>query len=161
MVKDIAERQHLKTLPKISNGGTYASAKRIVESRGFRGLYSGVHLHLARDTLGTGLYFTLYETFKQTFSNKTSGASPWLIAASGGACGLLSWAMIYPIDSAKSIYQKKVLATPPGVPLPKLKYRLFSHRMYRALGVSMARSCLLNAIFFSSYEWGSKAIAEL
>ncbi|KAF3214273.1 hypothetical protein TWF191_009789 [Orbilia oligospora] len=136
---------------KMKGAGTLESAKRIMEARGLRGLYSGFHLHLTRDILGTGLYFTMYETFKRTFSSN-EGTSHLAIAASGGLCGLLSWAIIYPIDSWKSIYQRKVLSTPAGEPLTSLKYPLFHRRMYRGLSVSMARSCLLNAIFFTSYE---------
>ncbi|RVD81209.1 uncharacterized protein DFL_009083 [Arthrobotrys flagrans] len=136
---------------KMKGASTLESAKRIVEARGVRGLYSGFHLHLTRDILGTGLYFTMYETFKRTFSSN-EGTSHLAIAASGGLCGLLSWAIIYPIDSWKSIYQRKVLSTPVGEPLTSLKYPLFHRRMYRGLSVSMARSCLLNAIFFTSYE---------
>ncbi|KAF3936367.1 hypothetical protein ABW19_dt0200017 [Dactylella cylindrospora] len=140
-----------KVYSKLKGAGTFESAKRIVETRGFRGLYSGFHLHLTRDVLGTGIYFMMYETFKRSFSS-AEGTSHVAIAVSGGLCGLISWAMIYPIDSSKSIYQRKILSTPPGEPLTSLKYPLFHRRMYRGLGVSMARSCLLNAIFFSSYE---------
>ncbi|KAJ6264322.1 hypothetical protein Dda_0467 [Drechslerella dactyloides] len=140
-----------KAYSKMKGAGTLESAKRIVDTRGFRGLYSGFHLHLIRDVLGTGFYFTMYETFKRTFSSQ-EGTSHLAIATSGGLCGLLSWAMIYPIDSSKSIYQRKILSTPPGQPVTSLKYPLFHRRMYRGLSVSMARSCLLNAIFFTSYE---------
>jgi hypothetical protein len=33
--------------------------------------------------------------------------------------------------------------------------------MYRGLGVSMTRSCVVNAIFFSSFEFIKKHIKEL
>lgn len=32
--------------------------------------------------------------------------------------------------------------------------------MYRGLGVSMARSCVLNAIFFSSFEFWKKYLGD-
>ncbi|EWC45751.1 hypothetical protein DRE_05088 [Drechslerella stenobrocha 248] len=48
-----------KAYSKMKGAGTLESAKRIVSTRGFRGLYSGFHLHLVRDMLGTGLYFTV------------------------------------------------------------------------------------------------------
>ncbi|KAF3924273.1 hypothetical protein ABW21_db0205591 [Orbilia brochopaga] len=148
---DGKKQDFAKAYSKEKGAGTLESARRIVGTRGFRGLYSGFHLHLIRDVLGTGVYFTMYETFKRTFSSQ-EGTSHLAIATSGGLCGLLSWAMIYPIDSSKSIYQRKILSTPPGQPLTSLKYPLFHPRMYRGLSVSMARSCLLNAIFFTSYE---------
>jgi len=36
-------------------------------------------------------------------------------------------------------------------PPPKIEF--FKRRMYRGLGVSMVRSCAVNAIFFSSFEF--------
>ncbi|TGZ77445.1 mitochondrial carrier [Ascodesmis nigricans] len=132
--------------------GTIQSAKDIIKARGPMGLYSGFHLHLMRDSLGTAMYFTFYEGGK-TLLGSSQGAGPLAIAASGGMCGLLSWVLIYPIDSAKSIYQRDVLTHAPGEPIPKRRITLFSRRMYRGLGVSMTRSCILNSVFFSSYEY--------
>lgn len=39
--------------------GTVQSARQIVKARGFLGLYTGFRYHLTRDTIGTGLYFTV------------------------------------------------------------------------------------------------------
>ncbi|KAG0136570.1 mitochondrial carrier domain-containing protein [Tuber indicum] len=131
--------------------GTFQSAKSIVQNRGIWGLYSGFHLHFIRDTLGTAMYFSFYESGKQLFAS-SSGAGPLAIATSGGLCGLLSWVLVYPIDSAKSIYQRDVLTHRPGEALPKRPFRFFNRRMYRGLGVSMARTCIVNSVFWSTYE---------
>ncbi|KAA8895480.1 mitochondrial carrier domain-containing protein [Sphaerosporella brunnea] len=144
---------------KYKNKGTWQGAKDIVKTRGLLGLYSGFHLHFIRDSLGTAMYFTFYESGKALFSS-TGGPSPLGIAASGGLCGLLSWVLIYPVDSAKSIYQRDVLTHPPGQPLPKRPFRFFNRRMYRGLGVSMTRSCILNSVFFSSYEYIKQRVNE-
>ena len=42
---------------------------------------------------------------------------------------------------------------------PKIQF--FNRRMYRGLGVSMSRSCLINAIFFSAFELMKKQINRL
>lgn len=139
-------------LLKYKNKGTLQSARDIVKARGLMGLYSGFHLHFIRDSLGTAMYFTFYEGGKVLLSSR-EGPTPWTIAASGGICGLLSWMLIYPVDSAKSIYQRDVLTHGPGEQLPKRPFRFFNRRMYRGLGVSMTRSCILNSVFFSSYEY--------
>jgi solute carrier family 25 carnitine/acylcarnitine transporter 20/29 len=34
-------------------------------------------------------------------------------------------------------------------------------RMYRGLGVSMSRSCVVNAIFFTAFEFSKKRINRL
>ncbi|KAL7274418.1 hypothetical protein RUND412_002693, partial [Rhizina undulata] len=69
-------------LGKYQPKGALQSAKNIVKCRGIRGLYSGFHLHFLRDTLGTAMYFTLYESGKQIFGS-SDGAGPVAIAASG------------------------------------------------------------------------------
>lgn len=66
-----------------------------------------------------------------------------------------------PIDSAKSIYQRNSLLRSRGEkvePAPKIEF--FKGHMYRGLGVSMSRSCVVNAIFFSSFEFIKKRIKD-
>ena len=48
-----------------------------------------------------------------------------------------------------------------GEPVKMPKIQFFNPKMYRGLGVSMARSCLLNAIYFSSFESIKKYINKL
>lgn len=67
-----------------------------------------------------------------------------------------------PIDSAKSVYQRNSLLYSRGEkvePPPKIEF--FKRHMYRGLGVSMVRSCVVNAIFFSSFELIKKRIKTL
>jgi hypothetical protein len=118
-----------------------------------------------RDTIGTAIYFMTYESVKQILNSSrrdNTTASPLAVTVSGGLCGVVSWAMIYPIDSAKSIYQRNCLTHQKGdppVPLPRIQW--FNRRMYRGIGVSMSRSCLVNAIFFSAFEFLKKNINAL
>ncbi|KAK9462561.1 mitochondrial carrier domain-containing protein [Lipomyces oligophaga] len=135
--------------------GALQSAKEIVSKRGLLGLYSGFRYHFARDALGTSLYFTVYESSKQLFSmyNPTSDEpGPLVIAISGGLCGVFSWALLFPIDTMKSIVQRDILMRPPGAPATKRNFSVFHPRMYRGLGVSIARTGLVNMTFFSIYE---------
>ncbi|OAA68792.1 mitochondrial carrier protein [Niveomyces insectorum RCEF 264] len=120
--------------------------------------------HRVRDTLGTSLYFMTYESSKQlltTFAGDASHSSPVSVFIAGGLCGIVSWAMIYPIDSAKSIYQRNALLYSKGETVKPVKIEFFQRHMYRGLGVSMTRSCMLNAIFFSSFEFWKKRINAL
>ena len=68
---------------------------------------------------------------------------------------------IYPIDSAKTHYQRNCLTKSKGDPVKMPKIQFFNAKMYRGLGVSMARSCILNAIYFSSFESIKKYINKL
>ncbi|SPJ86854.1 related to carnitine/acylcarnitine translocase [Fusarium torulosum] len=147
------------------NKGTLRTMANIIKHRGIFGLYTGLSLHLLRDTLGTAIYFMVYESGKQ-IGNTVAGDHPnsnkVAVVASGGMCGLVSWAMIYPIDSAKSIYQRNSLLYSKGEkvePAPKIEF--FKRHMYRGLGVSMSRSCVVNAIFFSSFEFIKKHIQQM
>ncbi|CZR53286.1 related to CARNITINE/ACYLCARNITINE TRANSLOCASE [Phialocephala subalpina] len=144
------------------NKGTFKTAKNIVKHRGIAGLYSGFNLHLLRDTLGTAIYFMTYESCKQlltTFRGDSSPTNPVAVVLAGGLCGVASWALIYPIDSAKSIYQRNCLTHCRGEKVEKApKIQFFNKRMYRGLGVSMGRSCVVNSIFFSAFEFIKKQI---
>lgn len=97
--------------------GTFRTAKNIVMHRGISGLYSGFNYHLrklschriwsakpnidialaVRDTIGTAIYFTVYESGKQLsvkFQGSSSPTSPLSVAMAGGLCGLVSWACV-------------------------------------------------------------------
>ncbi|KAF2201980.1 mitochondrial carrier [Delitschia confertaspora ATCC 74209] len=144
------------------NLGTFRTAQNLVRRKGLAGLYSGFHLHLLRDTIGTGIYFVTYESAKQLLANARGGTptTPLAVVVAGGLCGLVSWACIFPIDTAKAMYQRNCLVTGDGkADVPKIQFN--NRRMYRGLGVSMSRSCVVNAIFFSAFEFMKKRINSL
>ncbi|KAJ4306914.1 hypothetical protein N0V88_000286 [Collariella sp. IMI 366227] len=143
------------------NKGTLKTFGNIIKHRGFGGLYTGFRLHLMRDTLGTATYFMTYESSKQlltTFGGDGTHSNPLAVLVAGGLCGIVSWALIYPVDSAKSIYQRNSLMYSKGQTIEPVKIRFFQRNMYRGLGVSMGRSCAVNAVFFSSFEFLKKRI---
>ncbi|KAL2155292.1 hypothetical protein VTH82DRAFT_33 [Thermothelomyces myriococcoides] len=143
------------------NKGTFKTLGNIIKHRGFAGLYTGFRLHLMRDTLGTATYFMTYESSKQlltAFGGDGTHSNPLAVLIAGGLCGIVSWALIYPVDSAKSIYQRNSLMYSKGERVEPVKIRFFQRNMYRGLGVSMGRSCAVNAVFFSSFEFLKKRI---
>ncbi|KAG7285232.1 hypothetical protein NEMBOFW57_009853 [Staphylotrichum longicolle] len=143
------------------NKGTLKTLGNIIKHRGIGGLYTGFRLHLMRDTLGTATYFMTYESSKQlltTFGGDGTHSNPLAVLVAGGLCGIVSWALIYPVDSAKSIYQRNSLMYSKGETVEPVKIRFFQRNMYRGLGVSMGRSCAVNAVFFSSFEFLKKRI---
>lgn len=66
-----------------------------------------------------------------------------------------------PVDSAKSIYQRNSLMYSKGQKVEPVKIEFFKKNMYRGLGVSMGRSCAVNAVFFSSFEFLKKRIKSM
>ncbi|KAG9248575.1 mitochondrial carrier domain-containing protein [Calycina marina] len=146
------------------NKGTFKTAKNIIKHRGAMGLYSGFHLHLARDTLGTATYFMTYESAKQlltTYRGDRSPTNPLAVVFAGGLCGAASWMLIYPIDTAKSKYQRSCLAACKGEEVQSESVKLWKKDMYSGLGVSILRSAVVNAIFFSAFELIKKEINNM
>lgn len=95
--------------------GSIVTARRLIKERGIAGLYSGYRLHLLRDTIGTALYFMTYESTKQLLANARGRepTSEGAVVIAGGLCGIVSWACIYPVDVAKTVYQKALLGAKP------------------------------------------------
>ncbi|KAM0711613.1 hypothetical protein Q7P35_000980 [Cladosporium inversicolor] len=143
--------------------GSLHTARRLVRERGISGLYSGYRLHLTRDTIGTAIYFMTYESAKQLLANARGRepTSPYAVVVAGGLCGIVSWACIYPIDVAKTLYQKQLLQAGKSETIrPPIKF--FQFGSYRVgLGVSVLRSCVVNMIFFSNFEMMKKRINVL
>ncbi|KAK3071202.1 hypothetical protein LTR53_009052 [Teratosphaeriaceae sp. CCFEE 6253] len=145
--------------PSAAKSGSWNTARRLVRDRGLRGLYCGYHLHLLRDTVGTAIYFTTYESVKQLMANARghNPTSPYAVVVAGGLCGILTASLIYPVDVAKTVYQKALLSAGSShVPRPPI--RVLQAGAYKGLSVSVARSCLLNMIFFSNFEMIKKRI---
>lgn len=92
--------------------GTIKTAINIFKLRGFLGLYAGFRIHigkvhqptmnyassaynisLVRDTIGSAIYFSTYESTKQMLvklQGSNSPTSPLSVAMAGGFCGLAS-----------------------------------------------------------------------
>jgi solute carrier family 25 (mitochondrial carnitine/acylcarnitine transporter), member 20/29 len=76
--------------------GSLDAVKQIVQRRGLLGLYTGFQLHLARDTIGTGVFFGVYESTKMAITayrggESNSGAA---ISIAGALCGIMSWCLV-------------------------------------------------------------------
>lgn len=148
---------------KLSDASTLATFKKIVKYEGPLGLYSGFRYHILRDSLSSGIYYSVYETLKYSMNHlinsDSSSNSPFSILLAGGFSGITCWAMIFPIDTAKSLLQKEVVQNifrkrdglEPTV-IKGAKIRI-SKLMYRGLGISVSRSFVVNMVFFSTFEF--------
>jgi hypothetical protein len=79
--------------PRISS---VDAVKQIIQRRGILGLYTGFQLHLARDTIGTGVFFGVYEGTKMAITAYRGGElnSGWAISIAGALCGIMSWCLV-------------------------------------------------------------------
>ncbi|KAL2426038.1 hypothetical protein ABEF95_009143 [Exophiala dermatitidis] len=91
---------------------SWVSMKRVIARQGVLGLWTGFHLHLLRDVIGSGIYFGVYETTKQTL-NSYYGAekanSAGAIAMAGAICGVGAWVVTYPLDTMKTRAQNNLV----------------------------------------------------
>jgi hypothetical protein len=104
-----ASTKPLKNSGRVSS---WESTRRIIARQGPLGLWTGFGLHLKRDTIGSGIYFGVYETTKQSL-NSYYGAekanSAGAIAMAGAICGVGAWVFTYPLDTMKTRAQNNLV----------------------------------------------------
>jgi hypothetical protein len=76
-----------------------ASVKQYIKNTPFKQLYKGYFIETPKNVLGSTIYLGTYLTLR----NATDNASlyPWF----GGLSGMLTWTVIYPLDTIKTDYQ--------------------------------------------------------
>lgn len=167
----LVQRQHLidthnpkHRLSKTPN--TLQIIRVIIKNEGYMGLYSGYRYHFLRDSLSSGFYFSIYELGKHSLNKLFDSPSHFSVLIAGGLSGVLSWTLIFPVDTTKALIQKEVvtniLRREEGLePYPKKKQKLqkLEKKMYRGLGISVTRSFLVNMVFFGVYEFSMAHIA--
>lgn len=148
--------------------GTVQGFLDLYRAGGVRSLYTGFRLHALRDTLGTGLYFGMYDSAQHIihhsradlFENVPTAVTTFL---SGSVAGVSSWALIYPIDLVKAKVQRNALADAPYErPLDIFK-RLSAGgvtKLYRGLGISAVRSVFTHGCMWSILEQTRGAIVR-
>jgi hypothetical protein len=95
-----------------SRVGPWKALRQIVATRGPLGLWTGWNLHLARDTVGSGIYFGVYEAVKQTMTSYRGEDRPnsfLAVAIAGTTCGVMSWVFTYPLDTMKTRVQNQLV----------------------------------------------------
>lgn len=143
--------------------GALQAVQNLRRRGGWATLYGGVEYHCMRDSLGSAIYFSVYEALKQGLSrNQMPGdkPNPIAVAVGGAACGIASWLAVYPIDTMKSEYQRDLYSktmiqssleyNDTVVRRPKFK---FSLKMYRGLGFSLLRTSFNGICLFSFFEY--------
>lgn len=159
ITKLVERDSHVKTLQM----STLAICKQIIKHEGIFGLYSGFKYHVLRDSLSTGIYYSIYETLKYTMNHAInddpSANSPVSILLAGGLSGMSCWALVFPIDTTKSLIQKDIVQnifrkndSLKPIPLPARRI-IVNRSMYRGLGISVTRSFIVNMVFFSTFEF--------
>ena len=169
LMKDLP--RHLQTShQELSSPSTLATFRQILHHEGFRGLYTGYKYHFLRDSISSGVYYSIYESLKwamnSIYDSYQIGSPQISILLAGGFSGILSWTFVFPFDTTKSLIQKDVVANifrkeqglEPNPPKER-KLQKFEKKLYRGLGISVTRSFIVNMVFFSAYEFVMAHIA--
>lgn len=105
-------KTHSPGVKNVGRVSSWGSMKLIIQRRGPIGLWTGFRLHMLRDLVGSGIYFGIYETTKQTL-NSYYGAekanSAGAVAVAGALCGVGAWCVTYPLDTMKTRTQNNLV----------------------------------------------------
>jgi hypothetical protein len=156
---DAIQDPRVRSLPRL---GTIQAFRKIISRHGFRGLYTGYHLHAIRDTIGTGLYFGIYETVKQIIAKEMGKPAqtpfgPPMVA--GALCGTIPWLVTYSLDTRKTRAQSILLGRTKEIGEASMAVSRSS--MYKGLSVSLMRTSFQNMILFSLFEYTKTHINNL
>ncbi|KAJ5368648.1 uncharacterized protein N7496_008408 [Penicillium cataractarum] len=148
----------LRSKPRI---GTVEAIRQIIKRHGFRGLYTGFHLHALRDTVGTAMYFGIYETVKQVAAKEIgSDQSPLGAPAIAGAiCSTIPWFCTYPLDTRKTRAQSVLLGKTKEI--GEASVAVAKSSMYKGISIILVRTGVNNMILLSLFEYIKARIDEL
>lgn len=133
--------------------------KKIVKYKGFGSLYSGFKYHFLRDTLSGGIYYSTYELTKRLLSSFEDISLKTSIFVSGGIAGVLGGLVAFPLDTLKSLVQKKIMSDLLRIenglsPLPAKtdNFQILHRCVYKGIMATVSRAFIANLIFFTIFE---------
>lgn len=152
---------------KVYTGSMDAGVK-IFKKYGLRGVYQGLLATIVREMGFCAGFFSFYEMTKRQFRDTPNAPlSSFETFIAGGITGILTWSLIFPADTLKSIAQTDALAP------SRQKYNGYFNmvrkvvkengvrHLYRGLDVCLMRAFPVNAVTFSFYEIARSSIDKL
>jgi hypothetical protein len=138
--------------------GPIDCVKHIASTHGLQGIFRGWWVTCLREVPSFGLYFSSYDLLCDTLKEKATYLPNWGSSVlAGGVSGSVTWALVYPIDIAKTVIQTMPLETS-----PKNRRMLFILQnlvkehgpmyLFRGLGVTVLRAFPVNGMIFPVYE---------
>lgn len=92
----------------IQSPSNFSAAMELFSLDGIKCFYRGYLPQMAREVIGFGTYFSVYESLCSALSptGKKADSGPYTHLISGGLSGLAIWLIIFPFDLIKSKMQK-------------------------------------------------------
>jgi len=133
----------------------------IIRTEGYRGLFRGSLLTLARDVPAFCSYFATYETLRTMVRREDGRVGVLDTALIGGVSGVIGWAVEIPFDNIKNRHQvclgkRSVSQTINGI-IAEGGLR----QLYRGSGVILVRAFPTNAATFLAYEWTIRGLVNI
>jgi solute carrier family 25 carnitine/acylcarnitine transporter 20/29 len=149
--------------------GTLDCARTILRERGPAGVFQGLQATLARNFVGVGAYFYVYEALRLRWAEGLPGGAAALgtgaVLAAGGAGGLAYWLACYPLDIIKSALQTDAIhpAQRKYAGWADAARQLWAEggakRFTAGIAPCLMRAAPANAAAFVAYEWTKNALA--
>lgn len=129
----------------------------IFKKHGIASLFKGGSEVYAREIIGNVLYFSTYELMKSSLVTLTNPedhkpTSTPTIAGSGAFAGVAYWAVIYPIDTLKSMLQAQSITNPRFHTAISAVKEVGFFNLYRGYFSCVLRAAPANAALFVGYE---------
>lgn len=146
--------------------GTLDCARTIIRERGPLGIYQGLGATLARNFVGVGAYFYVYEALRLRMAAgaPVDSLSTLAIIGAGGCGGLAYWIACYPLDIVKSALQTDAIHPAErkyagwGDAAKKLWAEGGAKRFTAGIAPCLMRSFPANAAAFVAYEQTKKLL---
>ena len=133
----------------------------VYRTEGYKGLFRGSLLTLARDVPAFCSYFATYETLRGLVKGEEGKMTLLETAVIGGVSGVVGWAVEIPADNVKNRHQVCLGRRPLSETLREIWSQGGVRQLYRGAGVILVRAFPANAATFIAYEWTIRGLVSL
>jgi solute carrier family 25 carnitine/acylcarnitine transporter 20/29 len=147
----------------IYRNGLHAT-RHIFENYGIAGLFRGTAATALRQSPSFGVYFAVYNHFKDVASDSYQKDSLLISMAAGGFAGSLSWAVVYPVDLIKSRIQAMPFDSKVNHSIGAMARQFVQENgwraLYRGFWLTVIRAFPVNGVIFPTYEVTLRALKQ-
>lgn len=148
-----------------SLGGPIGCLKYINNQGGPFAVFKGLSATMLRNAPSYGVYFATYEIVKDSFPRNGDSASPLAMFIGGGLGGILSWAVIYPIDVIKTKIQSDDIRKPRYKNMKECAIMTYKEAgiqgFTKGLNTTLARTFVVSGVNFLGYEFTIKLLKHI
>lgn len=156
----------LQLLKERSNyRGPIECSRFLYRHNGIRSIYKGFNITMLRNASSYGVYFASYELVKLKLQMNKDSSTPFEMFVAGGVGGVLSWAVIYPLDVVKTRIQSDCLIKPKYIGIKDCIFKSYREEglkaFFKGLNTTLARTFVVSGVNFLVYEFISSVLIKL